>query len=260
MKFSSNQKGSDFWYETMKWFSGFMVWRDAFISGQYCQERLLLNIRVVCISLERRWWGHKSLQGPSLGVNPRLYFRGFELCAAEWSCQSQALSSRGHWSNRSGRKKNLIISLQRSLNGPEINLLISSHSFPSYISVNCQTSDNFPQYIILVHYTLLLQIWLFANSLQTPPPAPEGFMLLLYGWIQINRGCSSIYIEFNLHAVWSSLNIKTRLLEFSTGIILFFRVYLIINLPLSFGFFCLQKDAFFSGLGYFYWLCTHKCI
>lgn len=175
-----------------------MTWRDAYISRRYCQERLLLNIPV-CISLERWCWEHKSLQGSSLSVNPSLYFCGFQLCAAEWSCQRQALSSRGHWANRSGRK--IIISLQRRLNGPKINLLISSHSFPSYISFNCQTSDNFPQYIILVHYTLLLQIWLFANSLQTPPQIPEGFMLLLYVWIQINRGCSSIYIKFNLHAV-----------------------------------------------------------
>lgn len=91
----------------MKRWNDFLIicYGDAFISRQYCQERLLLNIPVVCVSLERGWWGHKSLQGPSLGVNPRLYFRGFELCAADWSCQSQALSSRGHWSNRSGRKK-----------------------------------------------------------------------------------------------------------------------------------------------------------
>lgn len=89
----------------MKRWNDFMIWRDVFISRRYCQEGLLLNIPVVWISLERRWWGHKPLQGPSLSANPRLHFHGFELCAAEWSCQSQALSSRGHWSNRSGRKK-----------------------------------------------------------------------------------------------------------------------------------------------------------
>lgn len=27
MKFSSNQRGFDFWYETMKWFSDYMLWR-----------------------------------------------------------------------------------------------------------------------------------------------------------------------------------------------------------------------------------------
>lgn len=144
----------------MKWWNYFMIWRDAYISNVFSiyayisnivKEGLLLNIPVVCISLERWCWGHKSLQGSSLSVNPSLYFCGFELCAAEWSCQSQALSSRGHWSNRSGRK--IIISLQHSLNGPKINLLISSHSFPSYISVNCQTSDKFPS---ILYWSIIL--------------------------------------------------------------------------------------------------------